>query len=144
VAEAAKSFTPTVASEPYAGPVLLQWRLLPVWRPTAVSVTFLMVAHSGEARFAGASSQLVKMRRFGPPPELFDDVKSRPGLSPVYDHAAIIAVAEEAIRDPRGVDDRLDWFVERVRNMLKERHIKAPQDTLLTELCAPIYKAAQK
>jgi hypothetical protein len=43
-------------------PVQLCWRLLPVWRPTAVSVTFLMVAHSGEARFAGESGMQTDTR----------------------------------------------------------------------------------
>jgi hypothetical protein len=33
-------------------PALLRWRLLPVWRPTAVSVT-LSVAHVAEATLAG-------------------------------------------------------------------------------------------
>ncbi len=56
-----------------------------------------------------------------------------------YDHAGITKVAEELIL--RGVDAKLDWFVERVRHECKLRHVKAP--TLLTEICSPVFLRAE-
>ena len=44
-------------------PALLRWRLLPVWRPTAVSAT-LMEAHLVEATWAGAGRLTVKTVQF--------------------------------------------------------------------------------
>jgi hypothetical protein len=126
------------------------WRLLSEWHPTAVSVALSQVPQSmtgavvAEVALVGAGALLVKTPRRFHPVEVFDDLRLRRGRPPEYDRADIVAVAEEAIRDHRGVDDHLDWFIERVRNLLATRHIKAPKDTLLTEICAPIYKAAQK
>ena len=64
----------------------------------------------------------------------------RPGRPPVYDLPAINAVIEEVAK--RGVDDRFDWFVERVHYELQGRRIKAPKRTRLKELCRPIYARA--
>jgi hypothetical protein len=62
----------------------------------------------------------------------------RSGRPRAYDHDAITRVAEACIA--MGVDDYLDRFVERVRNECKPHHIKTPKDTVLTEICAAIYK----
>jgi hypothetical protein len=144
MAEATKSFTPTFTSEPCATPAPVRSRLLPAWgfwRPTTLRVR-LSVAHSVEAHLVSTSGLHAKLGRFKTVTvELFDDLKSRPGRPPVYDHEAIVGVAKEVIQE--GVDDHLDWFIERVRNRLKERYIKAPKDTLLTEICEPIYKSAK-
>jgi hypothetical protein len=67
--------------------------------------------------------------------------RTRPGRRAVYDIPAIIAVAKEASVTP---DNTLDWFVDRVRGLLEVRGIRAPKDTRLTELCAPIYKRAKE
>jgi len=144
MATAAKSFTPTVTSEPYAEPALVRSRLLPVWgfwRPTGFRGRLYEV-HGVASLLQGAGGLHAKLKRFKTVTvEVFDDLKSRPGRPPVYDHEAIVGVAKEVIQE--GVDDHLDWFIERVRNRLKERHIKAPKDTLLTEICEPIYKSAK-
>jgi hypothetical protein len=62
----------------------------------------------------------------------------RSGRPRDYNHDAITGVAEACIAI--GVDDYLDRFVERVRNVCKLRHIQSPRDTVLTKICAPIYK----
>lgn len=89
------------------------------------------------------TQRLIEALKFGYQLARMPVVGLRRGRPPEYDIARIVAVAEEAIRDPRGVDHHLDWFVQRVRDMLSERHIKAPKDTRLTEICEPIYKRAK-
>jgi hypothetical protein len=78
----------------------------------------------------------------------------RRGRPRVYDHdAAITGVAEEVILirvKTLGVDDKLDWFIERVWTVCKKRKIKVPENksakperkwdtTTMYEICAPIY-----
>jgi hypothetical protein len=55
-----------------------------------------------------------------------------------YDHDDIADVAEDLIKG--GVDSTLDDFVGRVRSQLELQSKKTPGDTVLTEICAPIYK----
>jgi hypothetical protein len=57
---------------------------------------------------------------------------------PRYERAPITAVVEELIAG--GIDPTQDDFVYRVRRTLELRGITAPADTVLTEICAPIYK----
>jgi hypothetical protein len=85
----------------------------------------------------------VAVKRFPEWKEIFDDVKLPRGRPPIYDRAAIIAVAEELVAHAHGPDKHLDWFVERVGNLLAERHIKAPKPTVLTEICAQVYRRAK-
>lgn len=67
--------------------------------------------------------------------------KRRSGGRPrEYDHAAIAAVAQEIVSDG---DANLDRFVERVGHVLKERGMKPPKNTLLEEICGPIYERAK-
>jgi hypothetical protein len=63
------------------------------------------------------------------------------GAPPKYDHAAIKAVAEEVAED--GAPDRQSWFYEKVRDLLHERHVKAPEKTQLMEIIKPIYERAR-
>jgi hypothetical protein len=51
----------------------------------------------------------------------------RRGRPPAYNLPAINAVIEEAIEG--GVDDRLAWFIDRVRGLLETRGIEAPGET---------------
>jgi hypothetical protein len=90
------------------------------------------------ANLAGSSSMLAKVQRWR---ELFDDLKLRRGRPPEYDRAAITAIARDVIK--RGVDDHLDWYVERVANDLRQQGYKVPKSTMLTEICAPIYKSVK-
>jgi hypothetical protein len=55
-----------------------------------------------------------------------------------YERAPIIEVVEELIAG--GIDSTQDDFVYRVRRTLELRGIPAPAGTVLTEICAPIYK----
>jgi hypothetical protein len=60
---------------------------------------------------------------------------------PPYERAPITEVAERAIEG--GVDPSLSAFRDRVRSLLELQHIPAPGDTVLKEICAPIYMRAQ-
>jgi hypothetical protein len=55
-----------------------------------------------------------------------------------YPRPPIIAVAEELGADPSR--ESQDDFIYRVRCTLEDRGIDAPGDTVLTAICAPIYK----
>jgi hypothetical protein len=63
------------------------------------------------------------------------------GRPPEYDHAAIIDAAEEIAG--HGAPDRQSWFIEKVRDLLHERHVKVPEKTQLTEIVGPIYNRAK-
>jgi hypothetical protein len=74
--------------------------------------------------------------------DIIDSVvaRLRRGAPRKYDHAAIARVAEGLIL--RGVDDKLDYFVERAWNECNQLGIKVPKNplsTTLTDICAPIY-----
>jgi hypothetical protein len=71
--------------------------------------------------------------------ESFDDLKGRRGRRP-YERVPITVVAEEAIAG--GIDPSLDAFRDRVRSLLELQHILTPGNTVLEEICAPIYKRA--
>jgi hypothetical protein len=60
------------------------------------------------------------------------------GRPPEYNRGDIADVAEDLIKG--GVDPTLDHFVGRVRSKLEFESKKPPGDTVLTEICAPIYK----
>jgi hypothetical protein len=95
------------------------------------------------AKLDGAGKLLAKMPdRFGPRPKVFDDLKlKKTGRPPKYEHADIVAVAEEAIKN--GIDDTAALFADRVGGLLDLRHIEVPRRTVLTAICAPIYKQAK-
>jgi hypothetical protein len=58
---------------------------------------------------------------------------------PEYDRRPYIALAEELIKG--GVDPSQDAFVGRLRSMLElQDKLPVPGDTVLTEICGPIYK----
>jgi hypothetical protein len=63
------------------------------------------------------------------------------GSPPKYDHAAIVAVAVKIAED--GAPDRQSWFYEKVRDLLHERHVKAPEKTQLTAIIKPTYERAK-
>jgi hypothetical protein len=88
----------------------------------------------------GLRTLLLERGRFEWVP-LIDDLKLRRGRPPAYDRAKITAVAEELIAG-RGPDEHCDWFIDRVAGELERRGIAVPKDTVLTEICAPIYKRA--
>jgi hypothetical protein len=58
-----------------------------------------------------------------------------------FDHGDIIAVAEEVIE--RGPDDTLDLFADRVGGTLEAKGKPVPGDTVLKEICRPIYLRAK-
>jgi hypothetical protein len=60
---------------------------------------------------------------------------------PPYERAPITAVVEEALAG--GVDPTLDHLVGRVRSLLELRGIPAPGDTVLTEICKPVFLRAK-
>src|SRR5262249_60735179 len=65
----------------------------------------------------------------------------RRGRPREFDHDALTGVAEDCAME--GVEDYLDRFVERVRHECKLRRIKVPKDTLLTEICRPVFLRAK-
>jgi hypothetical protein len=85
-----------------------------------------------------------RRRRRADPVEAEADVV-RQGRPP-YDRGPILAVAEELKPDPSR--ESQDTYVSRVRGMLELKNemlepqdrIPVPGDTVLTEICAPIYK----
>jgi hypothetical protein len=65
----------------------------------------------------------------------------RRGRPREYDHGALTGVAEDCAMTV--VEDYLDRFVERVRHECKLRHIKAPKDTVLTDICKLVFLRAK-
>jgi hypothetical protein len=61
----------------------------------------------------------------------------RPGRPPIYRLDDINAVIEEAIQEC--IDDRFEYFVDRVEGKLVLAGIECPKRTRLRELCLPIY-----
>jgi hypothetical protein len=139
--------------ETITAPALLPWSTPTItWDPITQSAeatlegvgglsTIGNIAGDAETKFEGAGELLAKRPSRYKLVEVFDDLKSRPGRPPEYNHSIFEGIAKDLIS--KGVDDYLDRFVERVRNELGARHIKAPGDTLLTEICAPIWKGAK-
>lgn len=130
-----KSSTP---AQPYAEPDDVR-RRPPYFGEREATVHIISASEPVHLRPSAFMRRLIEAAQFGL--ELAGKLpKLRSGRPPEYDLAAITAVAEEAIGI--GVDNHLDWFVERVRGLLAARHIKAPKETRLTDLCRPIYMRA--
>jgi hypothetical protein len=103
----------------------------PKRRKTRLTLASGAAEMNGAASAAFAGRKAVEWLRSGRPRE--------------YEHDAIIKIAEDLILI--GVDDRLARLVERVCHECKNRHIKVPRPTLLTEICRPIFlraKSAEK
>jgi len=94
----------------------------------------------GEAALKGESSVRSLAKRFRLV-EVIDDIKLPRGRPREYDHDAIIAAAEEVAK--RGLEDRQSWFIEKVRELLWERHVKVPDDSTMKRIAGPVYKRAK-
>ena len=68
--------------------------------------------------------------------------RQRRGRPSEHDYDAIITAIEACAA--RGVDNRLNLFVDRALLECKDRHIKAPGSTQLTKYCRPFWQAAQE
>jgi hypothetical protein len=91
---------------------------------------------AGVGGTAIGGNMLVKMpQKFKPPEESFDDLVRRG--RPSYDRAAIAAIAQEVAseNDDESSGEYLDW----VRDRLETRGMPVPKDTVLREICMPIY-----
>lgn len=98
------------------------------------------VHFTGKMNFAGKGGLLSKMpKKFGPPRETFDDLV-HPGRPPI-DRAPIIAIAEALAREY--VEDTLSRFMDTVRDVAETRGHAVPGDTVLREICGPIFWRAR-
>jgi hypothetical protein len=112
-------------------------------KKTSIGVPEWSTPTLSEIHFASATLGAVGglesgAKRFG---ELVDDLKSPAGTPRKYDYAAIIAVAEEAIK--LGVDAHQSWFFDRVRDMCGRRRppVATPlDDSSMRRIVGHVYK----
>src|SRR5262245_7143360 len=66
----------------------------------------------------------------------------RRGRRRAYDHNAIADTAESLARDH--VEETEAKFIEVVRDVCETHGVRVPRNTVLREICAPIYRAHRK
>ena len=69
-------------------------------------------------------------------------VKAPSGRPAEYDIPAITHIARDWITS-NGIDDRLSWTIDKIREALAAEHVKAPGATRLREIVKPIYDRAK-
>jgi hypothetical protein len=102
------------------------------------------------AKFAAATEEMVRVR------EVIDrtlaqqlgirreqqHAKAPRGAPPKYDIPAITRIASDWITT-NGIDDRLSWTIDKIREAFAAERVKAPGATRLRQLVKPIYDHAK-